>query len=294
MTIKELRVLGTARLRRVGISTPALDADVLIAGALGVPKEALYIHSEARIPTAKLRRARQFLSRRAKREPVAYILGEKEFYGLRFAVNKSVLIPRPETETIIMLARELCPERCRIVDVGTGSGAIAVTLAVALPRAQVLAIDVSQSALAVARRNARRHGVTRRVAFIRGDLLLPLIRKPTLLGENSGPLVITANLPYLSAPMWKKTQPEIRWYEPRLALVGGPDGTRLLRKLLVQLTKLRPRQLSSGWTLLAEIDPHQYRPLRALALRLFPEAKIRAVKDLADKTRVVVIKNPPR
>ena len=283
MTIEQIRRSGVVQLRKAGIESPALDADVLIAHALGISKETLYTHDEKRVPAAKLQRIRRFFGRRVKREPVAYILGEKEFYGLRFRVNRSVLIPRPETEIIVSAARELCVRgECHIVDVGTGSGALAVTLAKLLPRARVTATDISQKALACAKRNAKRLGVARRVSFLHGNLLTP-IRNAKLLATN-GRLIITANLPYLATVAWKKTQPEIRCYEPRLALDGGPDGIRLLRKLFTQLAKLR-----EPWMLFAEIDPREYRPLRAAALRLFPAAKVSAAKDLAGDNRVLVI-----
>lgn len=288
MTIKELRLLGTAQLRKAGIPSPALDADVLIVHALGVSKETLYTHGEKRIPPAKLRRARRFLNRRANREPVAYILGEKEFFGLPFFVGRAVLIPRPETEILVSTASDLCPQKkCRIIDVGTGSGAIAVALAKLLPQARITATDISREALAFAQRNAKRLGVTRRVSFLRGNLLKPLWNAKPL--AANGPLIITANLPYLPTAVWETTQPEIRRYEPRLALVGGPDGTRLIRKLFAQLERL-----PKPWMLLAEIDPHQYRALRSLAKKIFPLAEVSAVKNLAGKNRVLVIKTKNR
>lgn len=283
MTIREIRIQGTQTLKKVGVESPALDADLLIAHALGVSKETLYTHGEKRVPPAKLQRARRFLDRREKREPVAYILGEKEFFGFPLFVGRAVLIPRPETEILVSTARDLCPPTgCELIDVGTGSGAIAVVLAKLLPRARVTATDISQEALAFAKRNAKRLGVARRVRFLRGNLLMPL-RNARPLATN-GPLIITANLPYLPTAVWRQTQPDIRRYEPRLALVGGPDGTRLIRELIRELA-----HLPKPWTLLAEIDPHQYRPLRSLAKKLFPSAEVSAVKDLAGKNRVLVI-----
>jgi release factor glutamine methyltransferase len=283
MTIKELRIVGTTQLRRAGVESPALDTDVLIAHALGVSKETLYTHGEKRVPPAKLQRVRRFLGRRVKREPVAYIIGEKEFFGFPLFVGRAVLIPRPETELLISTARDLCPPTgCELIDVGTGSGAIAVVLAKLLPQARVTATDISQEALAFAKRNAKRLGVARRIRFLRGDLLIPSRNAKPLATDRM--LIITANLPYLPTAVWKKTQPEIRRYEPRLALDGGPDGMRLVRELLAQLA-----HLPKPWTLLAEIDPREYRPLRSLAKKLFPSAEVSIIKDFAGKNRVLVI-----
>src|SRR5256885_13815561 len=167
----EERDAAVALLRAAGIATAALDADVLLAHVLGVSKEMLYAHPDTEMSLGAERRYRDLIERRAKGEPVAYLRGFKEFYGLRFLVDRRVLIPRPETEALVDAARELIAGRAlTVVDVGTGSGAIAVAIAAHEQRVHVIATDMSRDALAVAEANALASGVADRVEFRRGDL----------------------------------------------------------------------------------------------------------------------------
>jgi release factor glutamine methyltransferase len=272
-------------LARAGIAEAPLEAEVLVRHVLGADRAALLAHPEQRLSPEQRARLEALLARRQRREPLAYILGFREFYGLAFHVTPAVLVPRQETETLVdeALRWARAPEGAgrplTISDVGTGSGCIAVSLAVHLPAATVIATDTSPAALEVARENARRHGVEARIAFLLGALLEPV-------REAVG--LIVANLPYIPDGEMAGLQPEVRDYEPREALAGGPDGTALLRALLVQA----PPKLRPGGALMLEIDPRLRAALVAAAQRCFPQAPVRVVQDLAGRDRVLVISSP--
>ncbi|OGL73805.1 protein-(glutamine-N5) methyltransferase, release factor-specific [Candidatus Uhrbacteria bacterium RIFCSPHIGHO2_02_FULL_57_19] len=288
MIIQEALRLGIARLSRASDhrDSAALDAEILLSSALGVEREKLYIHSGDPMPKRALATYHRYLARRGRHEPVAYILGEKEFFGLRFTVNRNVLILRPETETLVEeVIRKVGKKKVTIIDVGTGSGAIAVALAKNLPNARIVATDISSKALTIARANARRHGVSNRIRFVRANLLPKLLHaaRSTLHAD-----IVVANLPYLPTAVWKKTTPEIRRYEPRTALDGGRDGLDLYRKLLDQMTHLR---WSSAFF---EIDPHQVRSMSALIRNFFPATTIAPVPDLQERKRFLVVRSKNR
>ena len=255
----------------------ALDADVLLAHVLGVGREQLYAHPEAPVSADEAARFETLVGRRANGEPVPYLTGEREFHGLTFHVDSRVLVPRPETETLVDHAIEIARRtRARLaVDLGTGSGAIAVSLAVALPHLRLIAIDSSIGALGVAASNALRHGVAERIALRRGDLLQALVRPVDL---------VCANLPYLPESAeagWIGERAALR-FEPREALLGGPDGLALVRRAVGDL----PRVLAPGGAALFEIDPDQAEVVAAL---LAPLGETRIVSDLAGDARVVIV-----
>ncbi len=225
------------------------------------------------------RRLDALLERRLRHEPLAYIVGRREFYGLDLICGPGALIPRPETEMLVDVALDEARRRqgeVRIADVGTGSGAIAVAVAVNAPSAQVVAIDVSLEALEIARRNAERHSVDQRVEFRRGDLL-----------EGAGRHdVILANLPYVAETAWRALPAEINEREPRVALVAGADGTEIIARFLAQA----PGHLSQGGVLAAEIGETQARELLAAAQRAFPCGRARVERDAAGRDRMVVVR----
>ncbi|MFN2225044.1 MAG: peptide chain release factor N(5)-glutamine methyltransferase [Anaerolineae bacterium] len=269
---------AAATLKGAGVDSPRLDAELLLAHTLEVNRAAVLARPDRRLTPKQLTRFRNLLARRAAREPLAYILGQREFFGLAFAVDPRVLIPRPETELLVEEALRLARARPAplLADVGAGSGAIAVSLAVHLPRATVYALDDSAGALAVTAENARRHGVAERVHGLPGNLLAPLPEPVDL---------ITANLPYVAAPEWDELAPEIRAYEPRSALDGGADGLGLIRGLLASAAPhLRP-----GGALLVEIGAAQGPAVVALARQHFPEAGVELKKDYAGLDRLVII-----
>jgi release factor glutamine methyltransferase len=276
-TIAEELVEATARLRDTS-ATPRLDAEILLAYVLGWSRVQLLAASRDPLPRDANRSFDALVARRANLEPVAYLVGQREFFGLTFAVDRRVLVPRPETELLVELALKIASERLpsstdplTIADVGTGSGAIAVALAVHLPEARIIATDRSPDALDVARANAERHGILGRVMFAVGDLLAPLAEPVDLLVSNP-PYTVLANI-----------DEGVRRHEPHLALDGGSDGLDLYRRLLAQA----PAKLRPGGIILLEIGAHQGQAVQSLAQQAFPHANISVHTDLAGHNRVI-------
>lgn len=227
-TISDILSDAVPALASAGVDSPRLDAELLLAHVLGAARGWLWAHPEADVPAEAQARFDQLLARRLRREPLAYLLGEREFYGRPFFVTPDVLVPRPETELLVeAVARWACSRgEAKIADIGTGSGAIAVTLAMELPEARLFAVDLSAGALAMARRNAERHGVAERIVFLLGDLLAPLR------GAGETLDAIVANLPYIAEETYRTLMPEVRDYEPELALRAGDGGLALIRRLI--------------------------------------------------------------
>lgn len=214
-----------------GSDTPRLDAQLLLSHVCGLDKVQLYVQFDRPLTSGELGTFRELVRRRAAAEPVAYILGRREFYGRSFAVTPDVLVPRPETEHLVDLVlgwvRAQGLETPRIVDVGVGSGAIAVTLAAELPGAVVLGVDTMAPPLKVASDNAQTHGVRDRVKLARGDVLSPVQKSASV-------DVVVSNPPYLDDALMASLPPAVRLYEPKAALYGGPDGLDVLRRLASQ------------------------------------------------------------
>ena len=213
----------------VGIESSRLDAEVLMAEAAGVTREAI-ITGSIDLSPAILKKFEAMVARREKREPVAYIVGHKEFYSLDFEVSPAVLIPRPETEFVVTAALERIAGKAnaRVLDLGTGSGAIAIAIAVNAPTAQVTAVDISADALEVASRNARRHGVGDRINLQLADCF-DVLDGGAALGAFDA---IVSNPPYLDDAEITVLEPEVRLYEPRDALSGGVGGLLILRRIV--------------------------------------------------------------
>jgi len=213
-----------------------LEVEIILASLLNKDRSFIYAHPEYRLAHSVLNKLTNRLRRRSKGEPLAYILGYKEFYGLKFFVDKHVLIPRPETETLVdetlsWIKKQGLTSQV-ICDVGTGSGCIAISLAKHLPSARIYAIDLSKTALEVAKKNAKLHGVAEKIIFLQGNLLLSLPEKVDIL---------VANLPYIPTKSISSLQTEIRDWEPKEALDGGPDGMALYDSLFEQSKlKLKP------------------------------------------------------
>jgi release factor glutamine methyltransferase len=221
-SVREALAAAAEALTAAGVPTPRLDAELLLAEATGHSRAELAANPEQGIEPAAARRFGGFVRRRVRREPVAYILGRRGFRGIELEIDPRALVPRPETELLVEVALELRPERA--LDVGTGSGAVALAIADELPEAAVIATDTSAEALALARRNAHRLGVTHRVTIETGSL--PAAGAVDLL---------VANLPYVSEAGWPGLEPEITRYEPRQALVAGPSGLEAIERLLAEL-----------------------------------------------------------
>ncbi len=251
-----------------------LQAELLLAHALDTTRAYVLAHLDDPLTPAVAARYAANVARRAKHEPLAYLLGHQEFYGLDFVVDRRVLIPRAETETLAQLALERAREKSSpvIVDVGTGAGALAITLAHHLPAARVIATDLSCDALAVARLNAQRLGVDARIEFIESDLLARVTAPFDLL---------VANLPYIPRARLDQLPREIRAFEPRGALDGGEDGLEVFRRLLAQL----PAHAARGAVALLEISEEQ----RSAVLHLVPKARVTWHQDLEGLDRVVEI-----
>ena len=216
------------RLTASGIESARLDAELLIAEAAGVTREAA-ITGSIDLSPATLDKFETMIARREKREPIAYILGRKEFYSLDFEVSPAVLIPRPETEIVVDAALKFiagAPD-ARVLDIGTGSGAIAIAIAVNAARAHVTAVDISAGAIAIASRNARRHRVEDRVMFRRADCFDILDGGAALESFE----LIVSNPPYLDDAEIAALEPDVRGYEPRVALSGGPGGLDVLQRI---------------------------------------------------------------
>jgi release factor glutamine methyltransferase len=268
-------------LEAAGIPDARLEAEVAVMNVVRMPRQDLFARQEAEVSPQQERDLAQLLERRLKREPLAYILGRKEFYGVNLLVNSNVLIPRPETESLVehalfMALMGMETPALVIADVGTGTGAIAINLALHLPRARIFAIDSSDAALDVASYNIRGHNVADRVTLLQGDLLEPLPEPVDL---------IVANLPYLPTDRIPTLQPEIQW-EPRQALDGGADGLDAIRRLLAQAAG---GKLKEAGVVLLELDPEQVPAVQALAQQLFPEAQTSVEQDLARRDRIFVI-----
>ena len=261
--------------RARGIESPRLDAEVLLAHALACSRTQLIIDMMRPLATEELSRFRELVKRRRHREPVAYLRGEREFYGRTFRVDARVLVPRPDTETLIDVAlgrtRHLSMS-ARVLDLCTGSGCVAVTLALTRPTTQVTATDISEPALALAPENALRLGAPL-VAFARADLF----------GALRGPFdLITANPPYIASAEVETLAPDVRQFEPRVALDGGEDGLVLVRRILEDA----PARLAKGGVLAMEIGAGQADAVAALFVaRGFEE--LERARDLARIERVV-------
>jgi len=243
------------RLRAIPVIGPRAEAEVLLTTLLGVRRTDLFVAGERRIAPADLHRINVCLARRAAREPLAYILGETEFYGLRFSVNPSVLIPRQETELIVeeaLVRLQQIPGEPMVADIGTGSGCIAISIAAHCPRAVVYATEISPEALETARQNSRRHGVEPRLRFVLSDMLETFVADGTPLD------VIVCNPPYVTDDEYTRSMPE-NTFEPQVALTAG-DGLRYYRRLACSLgAVLRP-----GGCLVLELHPGHADRIEAL------------------------------
>ena len=218
-SVREALQSAIDALAAMGVDEPRLDAELLLGEAMGCERAALMADGGAEVPASAARRFGELVRRRLRREPIAYILGSKGFRGIELAVDRRVLVPRPETELLVEVALELQPTR--VLDVGTGSGAIALAVADELPECEVTATDTSPAALEVARANAERLGLADRVRFLEGTL-----------PEGESYDLILANLPYVAERDWVALQPEVTKWEPREALLAGPDGLDAYRTLL--------------------------------------------------------------
>src|SRR6202035_4721204 len=266
-----------AALATAGIPLPWLDAEILLAHVLQSSRERLHSHPDRQLTVAQRARLRRLTSRRAAQVPVPYLVGEREFYGHMFRVTPAVLVPRPSSELLVELAIDWLkthPQARRVIDLGTGSGAVAISVAKAVPQVRIEARDVSARALRVAADNIAHYRLRRRITTVKADLL-----------RGAKPAdVILANLPYIPDAL-RRIRPKELDYEPALALDGGKDGLDLIRIALAQA----PAALKPGGLVLFECDPAQTRRVVRLAQGHWPSSEVSVHKDLARLNRVVRI-----
>jgi release factor glutamine methyltransferase len=289
------------KLKKAGIDSPMLDAEILLSTTLDVKKAWLFSHFSDKIRTHQEEQFSLLVDRRVSREPIAYILGRKDFFSRTFTTDPSVLIPRPATESLVEKAIELTkesdPDRTLLVDIGTGSGAIAITLA-AETKQHVIAIDIDQGALNIAKQNAQVHNVESSIDFQHGSILEPIIRLFTTLHRTGAnhvsniypfeTLIIAANLPYLTIAQMEDLQPEVT-FEPTLALTAGTDGLDAYKELFKQL-KAHRRVLPRAIHVLMEIDPEQEHKIKRMIESFFPEISVEILKDLQGNKRIAYMK----
>jgi release factor glutamine methyltransferase len=283
-TIDALLAWARQVLDQTGIENAAQESRWLVGHALGLEPHQLVSQAEQPVPPEQRTQAESLVARRAAREPLQYILGTQEFCGLEFFVSPAVLIPRPETEVLLQEALRAVDlnKNSVLVDVGTGSGCVAVTLATIVQQARILAVDRSPEALAAAKANAERQTVADRIEFIEGDLLSPL-RDRGLKGQVD---VIVSNPPYIAESDWAGLQPEIRDFEPRSALVSGPTGTEFHDRLLRESKEY----LVPGGSLVMEIGQGQRPAIQKMAEQLGGYTPIETAKDGAGIERIVIFR----
>lgn len=268
------------KLEAAGIPDARLEAEVLVMNVMRMARQSIFAEQETEVSGQQQSALDSLMARRFDREPLAYILGQREFYGINVIVTPAVLIPRPETEGLVehalfMALMGMESTKLTIADVGTGSGAIAINLAIHLPAAKIFAVDVANDVLDVAAYNIRAHGVGDRVSLAMGDLLDAVLEPVDL---------IVANLPYVPTERIPTLQPEVQ-KEPKLALDGGPDGLDLVRRLLAQAED----KLKNKGIILLELDPDQVPVVQELALKHFPSGSTTVEQDLVGMDRVLAI-----
>jgi len=286
--IKDLLAVTADFLNKKDIDNPRLCAEILLAYQLKTTRIRLYMDFDQPLKEKDVNEYRTLIQRRLKREPVQYITGVQEFWSMEFNVGPEVLIPRPETETLVERVVSLLggkqpdseTDTISVLDVGTGSGAIAVSIASELPGIGIWASDVSKEALTIARANACKHGLDARIHFIEGDLFSAL--------NNSSRLfdVIVSNPPYIPGEDYDSLQPEVGQYEPRTALDGREGGLFFIRRLILEANAfLKP----GGW-LLMEMDPSQTSKAMDLAAQTGFYTEQRILKDYSQRERVVMVR----
>ena len=252
--IQEVLHVTTAFLRDKGIENPRLCAEVLLSHQLKKSRIELYLEFDQPLSSLEITGYRSLIKRRLKREPLQYIIGHQEFWSLTFFVNPAVLIPRPETELLIEEALKIREKYCfsdsyplKILDLGTGSGAIAISLAKEIENATIWASDISSEALDLAKDNAKHHGLNGKITFCQGDLLQPFSHTSMKFD------MIISNPPYIPSDSFKTLPPEVQYYEPRIALDGHENGMHFIKRIINE----SEIYLKSGGWLLIEMDPDQ-------------------------------------
>ena len=279
----------------------ALDLDLILVHILKKPREFVLAHPEFALTKNQKLKTTNFLASRMRDEPLAYILGYKEFFGHPFLVSPATLIPRPETELMVEEALDKVRSHqssvINVIDVGTGSGNIIISILKNLvidskfkiQNSKFFAIDISKEALKIAKKNAKINGVTEKIRFLQGSLLEPFIKTGYKPKTTHQKLIILANLPYLSREVYNATLPNVKKYEPKSALYSPKEGLEHYEKLLQQVSNLKTKNYQLPTTLLLEISPEQKTKLPKIIKKYLPKAKIEFKKDLSGKWRVCKI-----
>jgi len=280
-TILKLLTWTTAYFKSHDVEQPRATAEILLAHTLGVRRVDLYVQYERLLEEGELGRFKGYIKRRVQREPAAYIVGKREFWSMDFEVTPSVLIPRPETETLVeavlaIVPAEQTPAPLRILDLGTGSGAVVVAVASERPNHEFYAVDRSEEVLAVARGNAKIHGLDKTITFLHGDWFDPVREE----GQHFD--VIVSNPPYIATSELEELPPEIGRHEPWKALDGGPDGLDAIRLIVVEASD---HLLPGGW-LLFEIGHDQWVRVKKLISAAGAYSDLSVIKDYSGHERV--------
>ncbi|MBD3674835.1 MAG: peptide chain release factor N(5)-glutamine methyltransferase [Planctomycetaceae bacterium] len=277
-TVRRILTWTTQHFTERECDTPRLDAEILLAHVLNCPRIQLYVQYDRQLTEDERARLRAFVKRRAAKEPVAYLVGKREFFGLDFQVTSDVLIPRPDTETLVVELLDALRDLtvAEMIELGVGSGAISVATAVHERDLNIHAVDVSPQALQIAEQNARRHEVDSRITFYEGDLFAPF---PEGLQVDA----VVSNPPYVQTAELDQLDADVRDHEPRLALDGGEDGLEIARRIIADA----PRYLKPNGVLLLELGPDN---IRSAAEALEAETsyqQIHILKDAAGRERVL-------
>jgi len=285
-TIKELLKITADYLKEKQIDSPRLTAEILLAQQLQTNRISLYLNFDQPLTESEISGYRSFIRRRLAHEPVQYITGVQEFRSLEFIVNSHVLIPRPETELLVELAagrleKQTGPRNCppMVLDLGTGSGAIAISLAKEFQEVLFWAVDISAEAIKIARLNAQKHGVLNKIEFLQGDLLKPLLDKGVSFD------IILSNPPYIASHEYNDLPPEVRDYEPCISLDGGEDGMLFIEKIIMKAHNV----MNPGGWLMLEMAPGQTEKAIMMAEKVSVYGKKERIRDIGNNYRVVIL-----
>jgi len=276
-----------------------LDLEIIISYSINKTREFVLTYPLYKLNPKEEKKIKENISRRIQKEPLAYIIGYKEFYSLKFKVNQNTLIPRPETELLVDIAlkdikKTHSKKNVYIIDTGTGSGNIIISLAKNInnytkKHCYFYALDISSQALTIAKENALYHQVKKEIVFLKSDLLKKIITKKFLYNKENN-IFVLANLPYLSQKNYLNTDETIKKYEPRLALVSGKNGLFHYEKLFQQIKFIQTKQSSASFVIILEFSPEQKTILEKIINFYFPKNKLNFYQDLQHKTRLVKIK----
>lgn len=285
--LKQLLNNITVKLKKHKIENPELEAEILLSFVLKKSREFILTHLEYKSTYYERKKLNKIIKERLKNKPIAYIIGKKEFYKLDFYVNKNVLIPRPETENIVYEALNIIKtfknKNIKIIDIGTGSGAIIIAIAKNARNNNFFATDISRNALNVARKNAKKHKLDKKIKFLIGDLLKPIIKNLKNLKAPNNHTIITANLPYLTKQEFQKEK-SIQ-SEPKTALISGKTGLKHYEQFFKQLKHFQ------NFSVLIEFNPWQTKKIIKIIKQNIPKAKIEIKKDLQGLDRIMIINN---